>query len=796
MKQSSNKLIKVLILAFICVTINGLMLASLQNKAVNFSKFLTYPPLNTSNGVSIFKVGTTSSPATIEPVDTWDGGSNDVLTQVVETLFRYNLSDTDTPRINFLAQSYWWQDTTHLQIQLQQGILFHDGMPFNASAAKWNFDRLLYLTNCTGTNSGTVARTRTLWLLPDGITPIIASVVTVGTWNITITLNSPYGPLLDLLCFINAGMLSPSSTPTTDFIDLSTGQVIGTGPYVYNYYTPGTEVKFTRWDNYWRVPAYFEEMVFILYSDVGLLSNDMLSHSIDYARSFSTSYIPTYEADPLISVKRFTQDTGKLSLVYYYLGFNNIAYNVTWRKAMSYAINYTYVLDDMLNTGAITIAERANSPISPGFSAGYNASVQAATYDLTTARALMQSMGFGIGFTTDIEWTNVADGSSPFLTTNYTYNDGNIFRENLYYEIANWYRLIGIKVEEHKVPYSGFLSYLYGTPEFLGLYALGWAPDYLDPFNMLNPLFNPTSDTNSAQVNDPWLNAQLAAVVSTLDDSARNNIYKNIQWYISEIGYLHAHLYHPHLYFVHLGDLEGVPYNAMNSFYAYPIHRDLPASFSLSSTAGDPDDDGDFNLMWIASMGSENYSVYGYSSYITEINGSLTVLASEITDLTLALGGYADGTYYFIITAQNEHGVTLSNCIEVVVYHPPPGSFTLSSNAGNPDPDGNFDLTWTGSAYVSNYSVYGYSDYITEINGSLTVLASEITDLTLVLSGYEDGTYYFIVTAQNDYGVTLSNCIIVSVLIPETLGIPGYNTLFIIAALGIAIALILKKNRS
>ncbi|MFX1497938.1 MAG: CARDB domain-containing protein [Promethearchaeota archaeon] len=121
----------------------------------------------------------------------------------------------------------------------------------------------------------------------------------------------------------------------------------------------------------------------------------------------------------------------------------------------------------------------------------------------------------------------------------------------------------------------------------------------------------------------------------------------------------------------------------------------------------------------------------------------------------------------------------------------PPDPFNLSSNAGNPDNDGIFDLTWTVSYSATNYSVYRSSSFITGIDGSLTLLADEITDLTLALSGYGDGTYYFIVVAHNDYGDTLSNCISVTVVLQ---GIPGYNLLLILATLGIAITLTIKKK--
>ena len=101
--------------------------------------------------------------------------------------------------------------------------------------------------------------------------------------------------------------------------------------------------------------------------------------------------------------------------------------------------------------------------------------------------------------------------------------------------------------------------------------------------------------------------------------------------------------------------------------------------------------------------------------------------------------------------------------------NPPPGLFTLSSNAGTPDTDGSFTLTWTSSYGANIYSVYSYFDYI------YTPLAEEITDLSLPLGGYLDGTYYFIVVAYNAYGETLSNYLKIDVEITKSLTIISPN---------------------
>ncbi|MBY9004458.1 MAG: hypothetical protein KGD73_10835 [Candidatus Lokiarchaeota archaeon] len=991
----------------------------------------TYPIYRTTpRSSSTLMVGIGYGSSTLEPVDCWDSNSKDVLDQVVETLFTYDLSDPELPQINQLAENYWWEDTTTLHISLRRDILFHDYTPFNAAAAKWNLDRLLYLTNCTGTNTNQVAQTRSLWLLPDGDIPIIASVSTVGDWNITITLNAPYAPLLHLLSYINAGMLSPSSTPATEFIDTLSGQVVATGPFMLEHYDPNIEVKFNRWDNYWKGPAYFEDLVFVIFDDITTAHDAMLAHEIDILNIIAPQYIPEYEADPNVMVKRFTDDTGKPGLAYYYLGFNNQKYNQTWRKIMSHAINYTYIIDILLQGSVI----RANSPISPGFGLGYNESATAANFDITEARALMQSMGYGVGFTTDQEWIDQAN-FDPFLSVPYTYNIGNQIREDLYVALHEWYKLVGIQVVEEAVYWSEFLTYIYEDPDHLGLFFLGWGPDYLEPFNILYPLVSSGYIWNTARIDDPYLDDQLALALETNDDTVRYSIYKDIQSYFAEVGYFHAPLYHKILNFVHLNEIQGIPYNALEDFYAYPIYRAIPGQLSLSSDAESPDTDGDFTLYWTMADRANNYTVYQSSSFIDTLTGIETMIAEEINDLSLFLSGYPDGSYYFIIAATNEHGYTLSNCINVVVQitddhdlevnlniptgieigtsniitatvrniglndevdvelylylddvlvdsiiipylpvgdigviqydwtpteydtytfkaytvpvpgeisqddnmiivdvplldtqifdglfidyifdqmgyalnstfiytpyqdglfyetwifdimgtyewmvdpmtrlmsngsvfgdgaHTPiwiftdvslgdtipiavdgegdhlfnvtgellydlqgfgtvgvwvlndlaypgtvawyekstgilldglfyyfdgmynftlefmntnaqfeyganPGPFILSSDADDPDEDGSFTLSWTESEEADSYSIYQHSSFITEITGELILLADGITDLELVLDGYPDGTYYFIVVAHNEYGDTLSNCIQVVVDIP------------------------------
>ncbi len=236
------------------------------------------------------------------------------------------------------------------------------------------------------------------------------------------------------------------------------------------------------------------------------------------------------------------------------------------------------------------------------------------------------------------------------------------------------------------------------------------------------------------------------------------------------------------------------------SFFAL-AGTSFPGPFILSTNASDPDTNGIFKLTWGVSNAAVDYSIYSSNSPITVITGSETLIAAGVTALEYLITETVNDIYYYLVVANNAAGQTLSNCIDVSVAIPPSEDFVLSTNAGDPDTDGNFTLTWTSSSRANNYTVYQYSSYISEINGSLTILIDETEDLTLSLTEYTNGTYYFIVVAHNDYGDALSNCINVTVAIPPpepepTIPeIPGYELIYVIMLISTISTIIIVKNR-
>ncbi|NHJ19766.1 MAG: ABC transporter substrate-binding protein [Candidatus Lokiarchaeota archaeon] len=507
----------------------------------------------------------TSNPLTFDPLNARDSVSIDVLDQVAEGLFTYNISDPNFSIINLLAESYYWINATTLHIGLRMGIEFHDRSRFDANAVKWNLDRLNYFCNASNATNrmapfntslpagSTIAKSASLFFLPNG-NPIINRVEKTSPISVNIYLTEVFAPFLDLLCNVACKMLSPESTPAIRFIELYEAP-IGTGPFELEYFRFGKEISFEMCSPC-REHPYLEKMVYYIVPSAKIRSLGLMYGDFHYVSNPLMSLIPTFENNPDLTVYRFTEETGIPGVDYYYLGMNNKKINVTWRHAISYAINYTYIEKIVYNNSIV----KANSPISPAFGTAYNASVHAGRYNLTFARQTLVNAGItSLNISDDDAWR-----ATTLLSLNYSYNVEDSIKADLFPLLQSWLDNIGIDVVGDGSTHEEFLDKMYVNHDDLGIFWDVFEYDYLDPYNLLNQLFNPTSSFNSANVNDTWLNNKINEAQQTTNEAIRDDLYQSIQWYLTEVLYTHCLGYHPNIVYIHNTDLHGFTYNALN----------------------------------------------------------------------------------------------------------------------------------------------------------------------------------------------------------------------------------------
>jgi parallel beta-helix repeat protein len=270
-----------------------------------------------------------------------------------------------------------------------------------------------------------------------------------------------------------------------------------------------------------------------------------LGGDVDIITDPEPSMFSTFNSDPDIILN----DAGH-SPVSQSLSMNTKKINNSYRKAISYAINYSYIIDELLENPA----DRLKSPLLEDLLFA-NWTLDAATFNITKAREIMQSMGFGGGWDTTFPGISETNWSSTtFASFNYSYNIGNEFRENLLPLLQDNLGNIGIEITDAGVSPLEFYDILIQrngkTWDMWELCWLGYYIDYNDPVNLINYLFtNRTSSYNTAFYNgyeaaievgrDPfnlWDNVQLlmeAALFET-NQSNRKLYYDRIQQILVE----------------------------------------------------------------------------------------------------------------------------------------------------------------------------------------------------------------------------------------------------------------------
>lgn len=190
------------------------------------------------------------------------------------------------------------------------------------------------------------------------------------------------------------------------------------------------------------------------------------------------------------------------------------------------------------------------------------------------------------------------------------------------------------------------------------------------------------------------------------------------------------------------------------------------------------------------------YNSSGNLIWMEEWGGGGTELANDIyidkASDNIYLAGTTDS-----FSSGGDYDIFLLKYIEYG-----PGALTLSTNAENPDDDGNFNLSWTFSIRASNYSLYrSTTSCIIDIEAE-TPWIETLSNNSIEVGPLSDGEYYFLIVARNQIGNETSNCLTIMVeypIIPPLNGgeppvIPGFNLVTLIASVAIVIHLILVKK--
>jgi peptide/nickel transport system substrate-binding protein len=270
-------------------------------------------------------VGVALEPTSLDPATGRSGGDAYYYRQIFDNLV--NADKLLTPDANSsLAESWEISTDPHaITFKLRDGVMFHDGTPFNAEAVKANIDRIL--------DPETKATPRAALLR-------ITSVDVIDDLTVRFNLDGAWGAGLSMLADRGGAVGSP--TAMEQLMDDYGWEPAGTGPFKVAEVVPGSFVRMVRNEDYWgtdeegnKLP-YLDEVTLKVIKDETVLSAALRAGEIDLA------YVPSRDVEAFQNDDKFNMSSLEGANIASMLAFNQTMPpmdNVHLRRAVLHAIN-------------------------------------------------------------------------------------------------------------------------------------------------------------------------------------------------------------------------------------------------------------------------------------------------------------------------------------------------------------------------------------------------------------------------------------------------------------------------
>jgi peptide/nickel transport system substrate-binding protein len=222
-----------------------------------------------------------------------------------------------------------------------------------------------------------------------------------------------------------------------------------------------------------------------------------------------------------------------------YLIMNNKLINATMREAISYALNYSSIIQEVINGHGV----RLKSPIPEGMLYSNITDIEYPYYNVSKARQVLKDAGWpgtnnltaNNNITTGNEWEMLVTNITPLVTYNFSYTETDILSILIAPLLENDLKQIGVKLEP--VIRQGIeIWYIYTEQHgyhlnMMELSMLGYnGPKFNDPCSIINWMYsNKTIDLNYAQVNDIQVQLWMEEALEEPNENTRSQIYYDIQ---------------------------------------------------------------------------------------------------------------------------------------------------------------------------------------------------------------------------------------------------------------------------
>ena len=180
------------------------------------------------------RVGVQDDPDALDPATSGTYAGRFVFAALCDKLVDIGPDLAITPQ---LATSWQWDaDQKGITFQLRSGVTFHDGTPFDAAAVKYNFERMLGMSDSRRKSELSA----------------VASVEVMTPDQVHLTLKTPFAPLLSVLSDRAGMMVSPTAAAKEGFA----ANPVCAGPYAFAERKARDLIRLTKYAGHWDAASY------------------------------------------------------------------------------------------------------------------------------------------------------------------------------------------------------------------------------------------------------------------------------------------------------------------------------------------------------------------------------------------------------------------------------------------------------------------------------------------------------------------------------------------------------------
>ncbi|WP_349292628.1 ABC transporter substrate-binding protein [Sediminicoccus sp. KRV36] len=407
-----------------------------------------------------------------------------------------------------LATAWRPVSDTIWEMELRQGVTWHDGRPFTADDVVFTFGRVPNVPNSPGGFGGFLRA--------------IQRVEVVNPHLIRLHTHAPH-PLmpLDLASVSIIARHAAEGAATEDF---NSGRAaIGTGPYRFVAFRTGDRVEMTRNDAYFGGAEPWARVSYRMLLNDASRTAALLAGDVDVIEQIPTSDLARLRRDPRVTVTEipslrtvylapdYSRDTappGVTDNAGQPLAANPFK-DPRVRRALSLAINRDALVERVMEGAAQSTAQW----LPPG-AFGYNPNIRPDAFDAEAARRLLAEAGFPDGFrltlsTPNDRWPNDA---------------------RLAQGVAQMWTRIGVRTQVEALPWAGFVPRR-ARVEFgmqLGAWgsSTGEASNFLVNIISTNDRQRLTGANNNARYSNPFFDRFTAQASATMDEERREAMWQ------------------------------------------------------------------------------------------------------------------------------------------------------------------------------------------------------------------------------------------------------------------------------